>query len=216
MTISSPNQDQLLRGPTRTIGGGRLGIYAALGAVAGSVPLPWIPDSIAKRVRGALVHDIAARHGISLANDARDVLADPDGDEASRPRTLIRQAARFFGTKLLARFGPIGVLPPVRSALSVFVLGYLFDRYLEQSRSERTVRIDADEARHVRHAIDRALTHAVTAEGEHERVASAPEELRDQATQVFDTLLMAAAGVPGWLMRRLDAAFDELLPPARR
>lgn len=215
MTISSPTPQQILRGPTRAIGGGRLGVYAALGAVAGSVPLPWVPDSIARRVRGALVHDVAARHGLSLTNEAREALAEPNVEGDTAARGILRYAARFAVTKILARVGPIGVLPPVRGALSVFVLGYLFDRYLELARAERTVRIDVDEAKRVRRAIDRALVHAVTAEGDNERVASAPEEMRDTVTQVVDTFLMAAAGVPEWLLHRLNAAFDELLPPPK-
>src|SRR5690606_10074223 len=34
------------------LGAGRIGVYTALGAAIGVVPLPWIPDTIARRVRG--------------------------------------------------------------------------------------------------------------------------------------------------------------------
>jgi len=193
--------------------GGRLGVYAALGGLTGVVPLPWVPDALARRVRGALVYDIAARHGLSLTKEARDALAEPSGPEG--PRGVVRQAATFVGKKLLARFTPIAFVAPARDALGTYVLGYLFDRYLDRARTEKAVRIDAEEARRVRRAIDRALVHALTSQPEAEERALPPEELRDGVTQLVDTLLGAAAGVPGFLVRRLDAAFDELLPAAR-
>ena len=188
-------------------------MYATLGGLTGVVPLPWVPDALARRIRGSLVHEVASRHGLSLAVDARAVLAEPSGPEG--PRGFLKTAARFITMKLLARVGPIGFIPPVRDALETFVLGYLFDRYLELARSERAVRIDVDEARRVRQAIDRALVHALSSEAQDERVAVAPEELRDRLTQLVDGVLAVTAGAPSWLVRRLDAAFDELLPHAR-
>jgi plasmid stability protein len=217
-TMETTPEDDLrgaLRG--RAMDGGRLSVYAALGALTGAVPLPWVPASLARRVRGALVHDVAARHGLSLTKEARDILSAPPGGETS-PRGIVLQAAAFVGRKVVARFAslsPLGVLVPVRAAVATWALGYLFDRYLETGRRERAVRIDAGEARRVRDAIDRAVVHALTAEPRPEEVATAPEELRDTTTQLIDGVLGAAAAVPGWLVRRLDAAFDELLPEAR-
>ena len=212
-TMAGASKTNLARAQTSPIGGGRLGVYATLGGLTGAVPLPWIPDALARRVRGALVHEVASRHGLSLAAEARAVLAEPSGAEG--PRGILKTAARFVGLKLLARVGPIGFIPPVRDALETFVLGYLFDRYLELARSERAVRIDVEEARRVRQAIDRALVHALTSDPKDERVAVAPEELRDGFTQLVDGVLARTAGVPSWLVRRIDAAFDELLPHAR-
>ena len=40
---------------------------------------------------------------------------------------------------------------------------------------------------------------------------AAPEELRDQVTQATDGLISFAASLPGWVVRRLDAAFDAAL-----
>src|SRR5258708_3798908 len=80
---------------------GRIGVYAALGASVGALPLPWLPDSLVRRVRGALVHDVAVRHGVSLSSDARDVLAEPAGPDG--PRGLVAQAVRFFGLRLAGR-----------------------------------------------------------------------------------------------------------------
>jgi hypothetical protein len=192
---------------------GRLGVYAAVGASVGAVPLPWVPDSLVRRVRGALVHDVAVRHGLSLSRDARDVLSEPAGPDG--PRGLVAQTLRFVGVRLaaraLTRFGPLRLLWPVRNALQTYVLGHLFDRYLEQGRIERAVRVDAGEARRVRQAIDGALARALTVEAPPAEEPTVIDDQRDPATAFVDALLGLAAGVPGRLVGRLDAAFDDLL-----
>src|SRR5260370_31626904 len=141
-------------------------MYTALGACIGWVPLLWVPDSLARRVRGALVHDVAVRRGLSLARDAREVLAEPASQDA--PRGMVAQALRFLGARLalrtLTRLGPIGVVWPLHAALKTYALGHLFDRYLEHARTERAVRIDVDEARRVRRAIDGVLARAILVE----------------------------------------------------
>jgi hypothetical protein len=73
--------------------------------------------------------------------------------------------------------------------------------------------VDVEEARTVRTAIDRALLHAITGDLDDPREEgnSAPEDLRDDMTQVIDALLIATAGVPAWLLHRLEAAFDDVI-----
>ena len=207
-TLTEP----VARGLARNgVGPGRVGTYAVLGAAAGSVPLPWLPDVLARRVRGALTQDIAARHGLSITLEARDLLAEPAGTEG--PRGLGAQAMRFVTRRLLGRFGPLGIVPPIRSGLETFVLGHLFARYLDTHRTERAARIDVEEARELRRAIDRALVLAVSPEV-HGHVDAAPrpaEELRDTVTQVVDGVLMSFAGAPEWMLRRIEAAFDEAI-----
>jgi uncharacterized protein (DUF697 family) len=199
----------------RNLGGGRLGTYTVMGAASGIVPLPWIPDAIVKRVRGALVHDLVSRHGLSLTPEARTVLVEPAGTEG--PRGFISQGVTFAVTRVLGRFGPLAVIPPVRSALGTFVLGHLLQRYLEGARTARSARIDIEEARRVRRAIDQALLYALTTEARPSREDApfAAEDLRDQTTQVIDGVLISIASMPGWLTRRLDAAFDEVLASVR-
>jgi len=193
----------------RGVGPGRVGTYAALGAAAGSVPLPWLPDAVARRVRGALAQDIAGRHGLSITREARDLLAEPAGTEG--PRGIGGQAIRFFTRRLLGRFGPLALVGPIRGGLETFVLGHLFARYLDGARTERAVRIDVEEARVVRRAIDRALLLAASPEVKAHVDAGlrSPEELRDGPTQMLDSVLMTFASAPEWLLRRLEAAFDE-------
>jgi hypothetical protein len=195
------------------IDGGRLGVYAALGATAGTVPLPWVPDALARRVRGALVHDVAVRHGLSLAHEARDLLADPSGPD--HPRGALAKTVRYVGVRLalrtLTRVGPVGMLWPLRHAIQTYALGHLFDRYLAHVRKLETVRIDAEEARRVRHAIDGALTRALSVNATPVSEPDAVDDQRDPTTALVDGLLVGAAGVPARLVRRLDAAFDDLL-----
>ncbi|WP_394825224.1 hypothetical protein [Pendulispora albinea] len=193
------------------LGAGRIGVYTAIGGAIGSVPLPWVPDSIARRVRGALVQDLAARYGLSLTPEARAALAEPDGPEG--PRGFFSQAFKFATQKLLVRFVPFGFLPPLRSAAQTFALGHLFHRYLQNARNDRSIRIDLEEARKVRRAIDASVFVAFRVELRPESGGrnKAPEDLRDEVTQFVDGLIIAAASVPDVLVRRLDAAFDECL-----
>lgn len=199
----------------RHLGGGRLGTYTMLGAATGVVPLPWVPDAIVRRVRGALVHDLTARHGLSLTPEARAVLVEPAGTEG--PRGVIGQGVTFAVGRVLGRFGPLAAIAPVRSAIGTFVLGHLLQRYLETARTQRSVRIDVEEARRVRRAIDQALLYALTTQPRPSREDPPipPEDLRDQTTQVVDGVLISIASLPGWVTRRLEAAFDEVLTNVR-
>ncbi|HEX8791673.1 MAG TPA: hypothetical protein VF765_12045 [Polyangiaceae bacterium] len=196
-----------------TVERGRMGMYVAMGATVGAVPLPWLPGTIAKRVRGSLLHDIAVRHGVSLTPEARVALADPSALDA--PRGWIEQGLRFVGVRLAARaftrLGPIGMVWPVRDAVRTFALGHLFDRYLASLRTERAVRIDVEEARRVRQAIDGAFARAVTLAPEPLEEPTPVDDQRDAMTALLDGLLSLAAGVPDRLVRRLDLAFDELV-----
>jgi hypothetical protein len=199
----------------RPVGPGRLGTYAVIGAAAGAVPLPWIPDAFARRVRGALAQDIAARYGLSITREARDLLAEPAGTEG--PRGALAQATRFVTRRLLGRFGPLGFVPPVRAGLETFVLGHLLARYLDGERTTRAARIDVEEARQLRRAIDRALLLVVSPEVHAPLTLQPrpPEELRDAVTQLVDGVLMGFASAPEWLLRRLEAAFDEAVARER-
>ncbi len=199
---------------SRPLSGGRLGTYTALGAAVASVPLPWVPDVLARRVRGALVHDIAARHGLSLTAEARDLLVD--GEPVAKKPLLgraARSAARFAATFVLGRFGPLALVSPLRGALATFALGHLFQRYADGLRRERTVRIDEREALKVRRAIEQAYLRTITDDpsGTQLFVERAPEETRDGVTQVLDGVLMAMASLPEWLTARLESAFDDAL-----
>jgi hypothetical protein len=191
----------------------RLAIYAALGGAIGALPLPWVPESLLRRVRGALAHDVAVHRRVSLTKEARAALADPSGPDGLRG--LAAQALRFVGIRLagraLARLGPFALLWPLRQALRTYVLGHLFDRYLERGRAERAVRVDLDEARRVRRAIDGALMRAITIEGPPATEPTVIDEQRDAMTALIDGLIGVTAGLPDRLVSRLDAAFDDLI-----
>ncbi len=198
------------------LGGGRLGTYTMLGAVTGVVPLPWVPDAVARRIRGALIHDLTARHGLSLTPEARAALVEPEKEKGAR--RYVNQGMKFALGQVLGRLGPFAAIGPVRAALSTFVLGHLVARYLERARTTPAVRIDFDEARRLREAIDEAFVLALTTDGHGSRENGpfAGEDLRDQSTQIIDGVLISIASAPGWLVRRLDAAFDEVMAKPQR
>ncbi len=180
-----------------------------LGAAAAAVPIPFLPGSLAMRVRGALVHDICSRFGLSITPDARRILAGPGLAEG--PAGFVGAAVRFATTRVLSRLGPLTMLPTFRSGLLTYAIGHLLVRYLE-TRDSHSVRIDEDEARKVRRAIERAIGQAfMTSPRAEIDSAGPPEELRDQFTQASDGVIAALAGLPGWIVRRLEAAFDECI-----
>jgi hypothetical protein len=207
--------DRLQRSPS-PLEPGRLGVYAALGATVAAVPFPWVPEALARRVRGALVHDIAVRRGLSLTPEARALLAETTGPDAHRG--ALSQAMRFLGMKLamrwLSRLGPVGMIWPVDYALRTYVLGRMFDRYLDRWRTETAVRVDVDEARRVRRAADGALLRAVGVQIARVEEPTPVDDQRDPTTALVDAFLGMAAGVPDRLTRRLDVAFDELVARA--
>jgi hypothetical protein len=206
------------------VDGGRLAVYAALGATAGTVPLPWVPAALIRRVRGALAHDIAVRNGLSLSREARAVLAEPSSPDASGG--ALATAVRYVGVRLavraLARVGPLGAIWPLRHALRVYVLGHLLDRYLAGRASsarradEGAGRIEEGEARRVRQAIDAAFARATAASPAPEEEPAEQDDQRDPSTVLVDGLLGAAAGVPSHLIRRLETAFDDALASGAR
>jgi hypothetical protein len=205
--VRTPTTSTALESRTDALGLGRLGTYSMLGAAIASMPLPILPGSLAMRMRGALVHDVCASHGLSITPEARRLLAKPGLAEG--PEGLIGAAVRFATSRVFSRLGPLTVLPPIRSGLLTFAIGHLLARYLA-TRTSRSVRIDVDEARRVRLSIERAITLTISTPARSERdVGTAPEELRDQLTQLTDGVFAGLASLPGHLVRRLEAAFDD-------
>jgi uncharacterized protein (DUF697 family) len=195
----------------RTLGPSRIGVYTALGTLSGVVPLPWLPEAAVRQIRGTLAHEVATRHGLSLTPEARRILASTSGVEG--PRGMFAEALMFASTKVLGRFGPLGILAPVRFGVSTFLLGYLFQRYLEIARRDRAARVDAEEARRIRRAMDQAMLYVFTTEVESDKfeIPRASEDLRDGTTQLLDSVLISVANLPAWLVRRVEASFDELV-----
>lgn len=191
---------------------GRLGLLTAFAVAASAVPVPIVPDRIVDRVRGAIAHDVASRHGLSLTTEARAVLAAPGNQD----RAMALKAIEMLITTVLRRLGPLGATVLVARGLETYALGHLFDRYLARGRTERGVRIQADEARQVRSLVERALVRAFSP-SLHPAVATLPgpiEDVRDEWTRWTDALLLTTATLPGYLERRLEAAFDQVAAEA--
>lgn len=191
---------------------GRLGMLTAFAVAASAVPIPIIPDRLVDRVRGAIAHDTASRHGFSLTTDARAVLAAPGGLD----RAMALKALEAVVTAVLRRLGPLGAAVFVARGLETFALGHLFERYLMRHRQERGVRIQADEARHVRSLIDRAIVRAFSPTLR-PAIATLPgpiEDVRDEYTRWTDLFLLTTATLPSYVERRLEAAFDQVVAEA--
>jgi hypothetical protein len=190
---------------------GRLSIMALIGLAAGALPVPFVPGAVLKRVRGALAHDVAARHGLSLTDEARREMAEPS--RTARSGAILATIA-FVVRRTFRRFGILGVVPPLAAWLEVYALGLLFDRYLERVRASQALRIHESEAQLVRKAIDSAISRALSPKLDlppRQGVSAPTEELRTFSTRLLDGVLLAAAAVPDHLRRRLEAAFDAVL-----
>jgi hypothetical protein len=192
---------------------GRLAVLSAAAMGVLAIPLPILPDRMVTRLRGAIAHDAATRRGISLTSDARDILANVDSEQ-NAGRALGRKAAEAIGFAILKRgLGPLGALTNVARALEVFAFGHLFDRYITQVRRSGAVRIHAEEARKIRETIDRAFLHAFspTLRPTPITLPEAIEDLRDEFTRWIDTAILTGSALPGYVERRLEAAFDEVV-----
>jgi hypothetical protein len=191
---------------------GRLVTLAGLSLAVGAVPLPFVPDRLLLQVRGALVHETLARHGVAVSGDARRVLARPSSGD--RVRELLRSGAEFLAKRLLRRVGPFGPLSAAVSAFEVYALGRLLDRYVREVRpAGAPPRLLEPEAERVRAAIDAAVRRVVHPSTTSPRFADASpaEDLRDEFTRWLDAVILTGASLPGWLVGRLDAAFDEVV-----
>ncbi len=192
---------------------GRLAVLSAAAMGALAIPLPIVPDRLVARLRGALAHDTATRHGVSLTSDARKILADVDS-EHNGSRALARKAAELIGFAILKRsLGPFGALTTVARALEVYAFGHLFDRYLVRARRSGAVRIHADEARKIRETLDRAFVYAFSPMLRPTSITepNGVEDLRDEFTRWIDTAILMGASLPSYVERRLESAFDEVM-----
>lgn len=207
--MADPTPAQALDRPDLLVSS-RLATFTALGVASGALPLPYVPASLRRALRGALAHDVAARHGLSLSADARELLAAPSSADPPAGRWL-SGAAGFVARRVASRLGPLALLPPVRAGLETFALGVLFERYARTARRDPSVRVDAAEARRVRELVDRSVTRAFHPDlqpSEGPARSRAPEDFRDDFTRVLDAVLLAGADLPSYLIRRLEGAFD--------
>jgi uncharacterized protein (DUF697 family) len=195
--------------PASTPPAGRLAVMTAYAVAATVIPIPFVPDRVLSRVRGAVVYDIAARHGLSLTTDARAALAETD----SELRTKLVRTAETVARQLLRRVRPLGILASASRGVEIYALGLLFDRYVHKARRSAAVRVHQEEARLVREAIDRALLRAFSPSlrPATTTLTEGAEDLRDEFTRWIDAVILTSASVPSYLERRLEAAFDEVV-----
>ncbi len=189
---------------------GRLAILTGLSVAASAIPIPFLPDRVVLQIRGAVAQDIAARHGFSMTSDARLALAQTSSE--SPVRQVVKNAIGILSKTILKKLGPLAALSTMSSAVEVFALGLLFEHYITQHRPTGAVRINAEEAREVRHRIDKAVLRAFSPALRPQAVPLLPgvEDLRDEFTRWVDSALLLSASLPSYVERRLISAFDEI------
>jgi hypothetical protein len=213
--MTDPTTRDLHSSPTRSprdtaSDSSRLWVLAVMGLFAGALPLPAIPTALLRRVRGAVMQEVSTRHGLGFTAEARAWMSEPS--KTVRRGAFVATAA-FIAKRALHRLGMLGVLPPALAWLEVYALGVMFERYVGSFRQSPTVRIDLDEARTLRTAIDQATARVLSPglKAERSSPSSPVEELRDLPTRVSDGILIGIASGPSYLRRRLETAFDHAM-----
>jgi hypothetical protein len=211
----------MVRPPSHHEPAGRVAVYAAAGALVGVMPVPVVPRRILRAIRGAMAHDLCARHGLSLTREAREAWSEPTA--IGYPPSMTRDALAYAAGRFIARIMPTTrMLLPVRNAYDTLSFGRLLARYLESYRPSsqrgRTLRIEGDEASAIRALLDRAALRVLRpglATGT-ELTVSAPEDHRTTVQRTVDFALIGAASMPEAIEDRLDAALDEVMESHRR
>src|ERR1700733_10454497 len=140
-TVATASTSTVALSPSTQPPTGRLVMMTAYADAATAIPFPFLPDRVIARVRGALAHDILARHGLSLTTDARASLAEPD----SEMRTRLVRAAESLARQILRRIRPLGILSSASRGAELYALGLLLERYVVKLRRASAVRMPHDE-----------------------------------------------------------------------
>lgn len=190
---------------------GRLAILTGFSLAASAIPVPLLPDRVIVQIRGAVAQDVAARHGLSLTSEGRRAFTESSND--SPMREVFRRGLGFLSKTFVKKLSPLSTLFTASAAVEVYALGHLLDRYLDRHRGTKAARIQGDEATEVRKLIEAAVVRAFSPALRPEPVPMLPpvEDLRDEFTRWIDALLLAGAGLPSYVERRLDAAFDAVI-----
>src|SRR5262249_21385523 len=94
---------------------GRLAVLTAMAIASGGIPIPFVPDRVLFRIRGAVAQDVVSRYGLSLTSDAREILASPNSEK--RSTALVRKAVELVTTQIFKRLGPLGAITSAARAL---------------------------------------------------------------------------------------------------
>jgi len=186
-------------------------MMVGLSLMAGTIPIPFVPDRVLYQLRGAVAYEVASRNGLSLSSDARHALAVVH--TTSFTRKMLRKGAELTAGAFLKRMGPLSRFRGAAGALEVYALGYLLDRYMREVRPIGPLRMQQAEALRIRKAIDQATRLACKPDTKPTPLllGEGAEDLRDGFTRWIDSLLVGATTLPSYLERRLDAAFGEVL-----
>ena len=130
--------------------------HAAVTALGGLVPIPFIDDQLPSLVKRAMIRRIAEARRIDIDEDAVRIIAEgrvsgPSWRDLLSLGTFVRSARR----SVRAAFMAYALYRRAESASRTFALGTLFDHYC--ARHHTGLGIDAERARELRGRIERAL-----------------------------------------------------------
>lgn len=194
-------------------------VYAAAAGALSAVPVPLLDTALAGIARGSAVRRVAARRGVRLSRDARDVLS-----KVGVTRHVGTGPARLLRIALSRALAPVRVASRLEDASASFFTVVLLDHYLRTGDRRAGAPLGGLEAERVRAAMEDAIGH-----GGLDVLRSAPigalqlayralragievdAEDRGPIERVIDTLLDGIADAPAGTLERLTEHFDAAL-----
>lgn len=210
-------KDDLL--PTSTSTNGFVPVYAIAAGLAAAVPMPFVDSMLARTARGSAMRRVAARHGLTLAPEARRILG-----EAELPKDVRVKGYKVARTVVQRYLFPMIPISRLEDGLAALGSAMLFDSYLRHRPLPQGSVVGVPEALEIRSAIDAALL-----QGSGDLARSMPEvasrvaketvkvirttdaEGRRRFEALVDHFLDAIADVPESMLRTLELRLEQQL-----
>lgn len=194
-------------------------VYAIAAGLAAAVPMPFVDSLLARTARGSAMRRVAARHGLTLAPEARRILG-----EAELPKDTRVKGYRVARTVVQRYLFPMIPISRLEDALAALGSAMLFDAYLRHRPMPPGSVVSVADAQEIRKAIDASLV-----QGSGDLAVSLPEVARRIASESYsivrstdaegrkrheallDHLLDAIADVPEGMLRALELRLEQEL-----
>lgn len=191
-------------------------VYATAAGMLSAIPVPFLDGALAGIARGSAVRRVAARRGVRLSREAREVLS-----KVGVTRHIGTGPARLLRMALSRALAPVRIASRLEDASASFFTVVLLDHYLRTGDRRPGAPVGGLEAERVRAAMEDAI-----ARGGIDALRSVPigafelvyrsvraaidvdTEDRGPVERFVDTLLDGLADAPGGTVERLTEHFD--------
>jgi len=191
-------------------------VYATAAGLLAAVPIPLLDGALAGIARGSAVRRVAARRGVRISRDARDVLS-----RVGITRHVGTGPARLIRIALSRALAPVRIASRIEDASASFFTVVLLDHYLRTGDRRPGAPLGGLEAERVRAAMEDAIAHGGldalrsvpngVVELAYRSVRAAIDvdaEDRGPIERLIDTFLDGIADAPAGTIERLTEHFD--------